>query len=155
MRHLFSLFCMLIIAATGLAQNLPEPTGLSVALLRSPEAAVITDATPELAWVFPQSGGQQSAYRILVATSPFLLKEGRADRWDSGRVESQQSVNVSYAGSPLKDNSVYWWQVRLWSKDKLESPYSVPQQFNTGDYDRTDLAYPGESRCIEPATGQQ
>ena len=154
MRHLFSLFCMLIVAATCQAQNLPEPTGLTVEFLRSPEVAVITDATPELAWVFPQSGRQQSAYRILVATSPFLLKEGRADRWDSGQIGSQQSVNVSYAGKPLEDNSVYWWQVKVWPKDKLESPYSVPQQFNTGDYDRAGLAYPGESRWIELATGQ-
>ncbi len=108
MRHLLSLACILFVTATGQAQNLPEPSGLSAEFLRSPEAAVITDATPELAWVFPQSGNQQSAYRILVATSPYLLKEGRANCWDSGRIESSQSVNVSYAGSPLKGNSVYW-----------------------------------------------
>jgi len=154
MRHLFSLFCILFVTATGQAQDLPGPTGVSVAFLRSPEAAVITDATPDLAWVFPQSGSQQSAYRILVATSPHLLKEDRADRWDSGRITSQQSVNVSYAGSPLKGNSTYWWQVKVWSRGRLESPYSEPQPFNTGRFDRSGLDYPGQSRWVELATGQ-
>lgn len=131
------------------SQNLPTPQGLSVEYLRSPDAAVITDATPELAWIFPQSGIQQSAYRILVASSPHLLKEGKADLWDSGAIKDPASVNISYAGKPLKDNSSYWWQVKVWSQSGLESSYSLAQQFNTGNFDRSGVDYPGESKWIE------
>ncbi|MCP4453388.1 MAG: alpha-L-rhamnosidase, partial [Planctomycetes bacterium] len=105
-------------------------------------------------WEFPQSGAQQTAYRILVATSPHLLKESLADCWDSGVVKKSTSVNVSYAGHPLKDNSTYWWQVRVWARNELESPYSTPQQFNTGNTDRSDLDYPGQSKWVELAAGQ-
>ena len=136
-----SIFCF--------AQYLPTPTGLSVEYLRSPEAAVITDATPEFAWIFPQSGIAQSAYQILVGTSPFFLKEGQANLWDSGVIKDQTSVNIPYAGKALKDNSSYWWQVKVWSVRGLESTYSAAQQFNTGNFDRSDLNYPEESRWVE------
>jgi alpha-L-rhamnosidase len=33
-----------------------------------------------------------------VATSASLLKEGRADLWDSGRVESDQNLHIAYSG---------------------------------------------------------
>lgn len=131
------------------AQNLPAPSGLSLEYLRSPDAAVITDATPDFAWIFPQSGKEQSAYRILVASSPHLLKEDQADLWDSEAVQSSASVNIAYAGKELKYNNSYWWQVKIWSKDGLESSYSKAQQFNTGNFDQSNINYPGESKWIE------
>ncbi|NQV35010.1 MAG: hypothetical protein HQ515_20115, partial [Phycisphaeraceae bacterium] len=154
MKKIIALSFILFVTLSTQAQNLPDPSGLAVEYLRSPEAAVITDATPEFSWVFPQSGNQQSAYRILLATSPYLLKENLVDCWDSGLVKGTTSVNVSYAGSPLKDNSTYWWQVRVWSNSQLQSQYSPPQQFNTGHYDRSGLDYPGQSKWVELATGQ-
>jgi hypothetical protein len=128
---------------------LAAPTSLTCEFLRAPEAAVITDPTPEFSWVFPQSGLEQSACRILVASSPFLLRENQADYWDSGTIEEDRSVNISYAGGPLVGNTTYWWQVKVWSKDGLESDFCQPQQFNTGSFDRSNVAYPGESRWIE------
>ena len=154
MKTISSIICLLMVTMTCQAQTLPVPSGLAVDYLRSPDAAVITDATPDFSWLFPQSGIQQSAYQVLVATSPHLLKESLADCWDSGVIKESTSVNVSYAGSPLEDNSTYWWQVRVWSSTRLESPYSEPQQFNTGDTDRSGLDYPGQSKWVELATGQ-
>jgi len=154
MKTVLSLVCLLVVTVTGHAQYLPAPSGLAVEFLRSPDAAVITDATPEFSWLFAQNAVQQSAYRILVATSPHLLTEQRADCWDSGIVKRSASVNVSYAGSPLKANSSYWWQVKVWSQSQLESPYSPAQQFNTGQFDRSGLDYPGQSRWVELATDQ-
>lgn len=149
MKKLLIVLVFYVFAYSGYSQNLPAPSGLSVEYLRSPEAAVITDATPDLAWIFPQSGIQQSAFRILVASSPHLLKEGQADLWDSGVIKSHASVNISYEGKDLNDNSSYWWQVKSWSIDGLESSYSAAQQFNTGNFDRSDVNYPGESRWVE------
>jgi alpha-L-rhamnosidase len=47
-------------------------------------------------------GVRQTAYRILVAGDEKLLKEGKADLWDSGKVESDQSVHVEYKGKALE-----------------------------------------------------
>jgi hypothetical protein len=149
MKNYIFLFCILFAGLTLKAQTLTAPEGLICELLRNPAAAVITDSSPEFGWIFPQSGIEQSAYRILVASSPNLLKEKSADLWDSKKTGSNNSVSIIYGGKELKDNSTYWWQVKVWSKEGLESSYSVPQQFNTGNFDRSDVDYPGESKWIE------
>lgn len=129
--------------------TMPAPSGLTCEFLRDPASAVVTDDTPEFSWFFPQVGNQQQAYRILVATQPHLLKEGAVDAWDSGKVASATSINVSYDGKPLRVNSTYWWQVKVWSTEGVESPYGAPQQFNIGDFNRSQLDYPGQSRWVE------
>ena len=148
--HKLNIILLLTLCAWhGIAQNLPAPYGLSVDYLRAPDEAVITNSIPKLAWIFPKSGIKQSAYQIMVASSPFLLGQGKADLWDSGKISSDNSVNIQYAGKPLKDRSIYWWQVKVWSQEGLESTYSEAQQFNTGTFDPTKLDYPGQSRWIE------
>lgn len=149
MKNYFILFNILIAAFSLKAQQLPAPEVLICELLRKPAAAVITDSSPEFGWVFPQSGIRQSAYRILVASSPNMLKENSADLWDSKKINNNNSINISYLGEKLKDNSTYWWQVKVWSESGLESNYSQAQQFNTGNFDRSNLDYPGESRWVE------
>ncbi len=131
------------------AQVLPAPEGLMVNLLREPSNSLITCKMPDFSWIFPPSGGKQSAYRILVASSPFLLTEGKADYWDSELVRDHQSINVPFQGKELKGNSIYWWAVKVESENGLVSPYSQPQQFNTGNFDRSDLDYPAQSHWIE------
>lgn len=149
MKKPISLLLFLLIALTLGAQVLPEPEGLLVDLLREPSSAVITEKIPEFSWIFPQSGDNQAAYRILVASSPFLLAEGKADCWDSELVRDNQSINITYKGKELKSNSIYWWAVKVESENGLDSPYSQPQQFNTGNFDRSNLEFPGQSKWIE------
>lgn len=59
--------------------------------------------TPRFSWEYGEEEGLlQESYRVLVASSPELLFEGKADKWDSGRVLSRECVNVAYAGGELK-----------------------------------------------------
>src|ERR1051325_2222096 len=44
---------------------------------------------------------KQTAYQILVACTEARLKSDRGDVWDSGKVESDQSIQLPYAGRPL------------------------------------------------------
>lgn len=62
------------------------------------------DATrPRLSWVVSSSlrGDRQTAYRVLVASSPELLARGEGDLWDSGKTASGRSIQVEYGGKPL------------------------------------------------------
>ena len=55
---------------------------------------------PRLSWMLnpaPNVRGQ-SAYRVLVASAPEILEQGRGDLWDSGRVASGQSTWIEYGG---------------------------------------------------------
>ncbi|MCX6865574.1 MAG: hypothetical protein NTV46_05035 [Verrucomicrobia bacterium] len=58
-------------------------------------------------------GVMQTAYQILVASSPELLKNDKGDKWDSGKVDSDQSVNVAYQGKALASCEKCWWKVGM------------------------------------------
>jgi alpha-L-rhamnosidase len=70
------------------------------------------DATqPRLSWILNSNerGARQTAYQVLVASSPAKLKAGQGDWWDSSRVESDQSIQLPYAGKPLRSYARCFW----------------------------------------------
>lgn len=71
-------------------------------------------------------GVKQMAYQILVASSEELLKEDKADLWDSGKVDSDRSIHVEYAGKPLKSRSDCHWKVRVWTVSSLTAEPRSP-----------------------------
>ena len=77
----------------------------------------IDAARPRLSWELssPVRGARQAAYRVRVAGDPYTLSEGGADLWDSGRVESDQSIHVEYGGAPLRSGQRAWWTVEVWT----------------------------------------
>ncbi len=103
-----SLLGPLSLIAVGLITPVWElpAAGLRVDQLRCEyrEAPVGIDvAQPRLSWVLAsrQRAQRQTAYQILVASSATRLNRGEADLWDSGRVASDQSIQIGYAGKPL------------------------------------------------------
>jgi len=81
---------------------------------------------PRLNWTVTSSrrGQSQSAYRILVASSRRLIAKNTGDLWDSGIVESDQTIQVPYAGKPLQSHMPCFWKVRVWDKDGKPSGWS-------------------------------
>jgi alpha-L-rhamnosidase len=73
----------------------------------------------------------QSAYEILVATDVKNLLPGKADAWDSTRINSSESVNITYGGSALKSQQRYLWKVITWD-DHGAQTISAPAWFETG-----------------------
>ncbi len=93
------------------------------------------DATqPRLSWVMKtdERARSQFAYQILVAASESKLGTGRADLWDSGQIQSSQSVLVPYAGKALAAHREYFWKVRVWSDEKTVSSWSKPAKWSMG-----------------------
>lgn len=78
-----------------------------------------------------QKNTLQAAYRILVASNLKDINHNIGDIWDSGKIESRKSVNVSYAGSDLKPNTIYFWKVKTWDNHGNESEFSAISQFIT------------------------
>jgi len=79
-----------------------------------------------------------SAYHILVASSEEKLNADMGDKWDSGKVVSDKSVNVSYEGSALNSGEKCYWKVRCWDKDDKASEYSKPATFEMGLLSQSD-----------------
>jgi alpha-L-rhamnosidase len=91
-------------------------------------------ATPRLSWQLssPVNGQRQSAYRILVASSPDLLKAEKGDLWDTGKVKSFRNLHIPYAGQALKPRQTCYWQVQTWDKDDQASAWSTPALWEIG-----------------------
>jgi alpha-L-rhamnosidase len=71
---------------------------------------------PRLSWRIESElrGVKQTAYRILVATAPDRLVEGKVDLWDSGQVTSDATTQIAYAGQPLPSRMRCYWKVLVW-----------------------------------------
>ncbi len=89
---------------------------------------------PRLSWQLNahERGQKQTAYRVLVATSPESLKRGEGDLWDSGRVESDQSLHVRYAGRSLASRQAAFWKVQVWDKDGHPGAWSQVATWELG-----------------------
>ncbi|HTM35205.1 MAG TPA: family 78 glycoside hydrolase catalytic domain [Terriglobales bacterium] len=92
------------------------------------------EPSPALSWRLEDArgGAAQSAYQVQVATSIALLASGKPDVWDSGRVESAQSVNVPYAGPALMAFKRYYWRVKTWDRKGRPYPPSEATWWETG-----------------------
>ena len=95
---------------------------------------------PRLSWKLHSGarGQRQTAYRIVAASSIECLNQGRYDLWDTGKVESSDSVFIEYAGRPLRSRERCFWRVMAWDKDDRPSCWSETASFEMGLLDRSD-----------------
>ena len=106
----------------------------------APNPLSIDTLQPRFGWLLESDrrNQSQSAYQILVASSAEKLHAGRGDKWDSGKVTSDRSVNVAYAGASLSSDESCCWQVRVWDQDDRASAYSEPAAFTIGLLNESD-----------------
>lgn len=135
---------LLALAASAAAAQRSLPSGPMTAVdlrceyLRAPLA--VDSPRPRLSWRVEDArrGAVQKAYRILVASRMDLLDRDQGDRWDSGRVESSETLHIAYAGSPLNSRDRCYWKVRVWDGDSAPSAWSAPAEWRTGLLARED-----------------
>lgn len=102
---------------------------------------------PRLGWQMQSDrrGVRQTAYRILAANDPQRLPEGKADLRDSGKVETDQSIHILYAGQKLSARQRVCWQVTFWDETG-QAGHSNPAWFEMGLLERSDWKGEGLAR---------
>jgi len=75
---------------------------------------------------------KQIAYEIRVADSPSNLNRKSRLIWNSGKVESGQSVNVVYKGPALNSMQRVYWKVRVWDNKGNTTQWSEPAFWEMG-----------------------
>lgn len=142
MKYIFTLLAALLTAAAAQAA---DATNLHCEYLNNPVGIDVTH--PRLSWNTQENGStsdarglRQTAYQVLVASTEELLKMDKGDLWDSGKVMSDQSNQVDYAGTPLMSRMLCHWKVRLWTashgieagQDGKATEWSAPATWTMG-----------------------
>ncbi|MHA7963250.1 family 78 glycoside hydrolase catalytic domain [Paenibacillus sp. CAU 1782] len=92
--------------------------------------------TPRISWKLHSDTRAclQSAYRIQISSSDNFDQL----LWDSGQLNSTQSLHVELNGLRLSSRTRYYYRVKAWDNTGMESYWSEPAFFQTG------LQNPGE-----------
>jgi len=116
----------------GATSSSSKPVHLTCESLVTPLG--MDEPSPALSWRLEDSrpGAAQSAYEIQVATTSTLLSSDHPDVWDSGRLPSNQSLNLRYAGPALVPFKRYYWRVKAWDHQGKPTQPSEPTWWETG-----------------------
>ncbi len=98
---------------------------------------------PRLSWKLedlnPNARGlSQSAYRVLVASSEAALQRNQGNLWDTGKVTSDQSIQLPYAGKAVSSSQLVWWKVQAWDNNGAASAWSAPAHWSMGLLNASD-----------------
>jgi len=136
--HLFSFVTMVTIFLSfqGTAAGASVfPRRLVVEYRENPMG--VDSKMPRFGWVLAAAdkgafGQQQTAYRILVASTDRLLADDRGDIWDSGWIPSEESQHIVYKGKELISDRTYHWKVQVKDENGAVSAWSDPARWSTG-----------------------
>src|SRR6478609_10196060 len=130
----FLLNILILVFLNILAEAKITPSRLRCEYLENPQ--VVDVLNPRLSWINiaekGDRGQSQTAWEIRAGSSKENLLNGKSDLWNSGKVISNQSTNVYYAGKPLLSRKDCWWQVRTWDKKGEVSKWSEPAFWSMG-----------------------
>lgn len=136
MKKSFVVFTLLLLSFFGFSQA--RVAGLLCNNLNNP---IEVGVSPQFSWQIssPKRNILQTAYEIKVLSNESVV-------WNPGKVQSDQSVHVPYAGSPLQSGKKYSWQVRVWDNNGKASSWSAPAFFQMALLNKSDW----KARWIEP-----
>jgi len=118
----------------------PSPHRLTVESLTAPLG--LDELAPRFSWQLRPGKRHQAqvAYRLVVESiAP------AAPVWDSGRVASDASHLVTYAGPALSPHTPYTWSVQIWTAETDQPSPAATAQFSTGFL---GTAWPAEAAWI-------
>jgi hypothetical protein len=137
MKHKLLLLSVLVLAINSFSQQ------LSVSNLKC-ESKIdplgIEKPSPSLSWQLNSSERNilQGAYRVLVADDSSLLEKNIGNIWDSRKVNSGQSIQVSYKGQKLLTAETYFWKVMVWDNKNHVSAWSEISKWQMGLLSKSD-----------------
>ena len=98
----------------------------------------IDNKTPRLSWKLFGTGTSimQTAYTIRVATDPKFSSDKVV--WQTGKIESDESILRAYEGNELKSGQRYYWQVKIWDNKGRASKWSETAFWEMGLLSESD-----------------
>jgi len=127
--YIFPLLAFILAFTAGAALS---PTKLRCEYAVNPMGVDLD--SPRLFWIDESSerGQHQTACQILVASTEKNLSADKGDLWDSGKVASDETIQISYAGKKLPSWQRVFWKVRVWDADGKVFGWSKPANWTMG-----------------------
>ena len=131
-RLVFSLSFLYGFQAAGATNPILAVVGLQTEYQTNPLGIDVRQ--PRLSWQLRsnQRGVIQSACQIRVARSKDELLRGINLIWDSGKVQSEESIHRVYGGQLLRSAQRYYWHVRVWDATGHVSGWSNAAYWEMG-----------------------
>jgi alpha-L-rhamnosidase len=102
----------------------------------------IDTETPRFSWKISDLSGDrgqhQTAYHLLVASSPEKLERNEGDIWDSKVVVSDASHLIPFGGDILVSGMDCYWKVKIYDCKNKASEWSETARFSMGLLNRSD-----------------
>ena len=126
-------FALLLLALSARPAAALLPTDLMCGIAAKPGWQTVDTSAPVFSWCLKngQTGDAQTAYQLQAATDTFLLRSGKPDLWDSGKVVTNQSLYIPYGGSALPLDHQVCWRVRVWDAAGSAGDWSYNAAFRT------------------------
>lgn len=95
----------------------------------------VDNPTPRLSWRMDDSrqGAKQTSYRVLVDKDSMKVVNGKADIWDTGKINTGDML-ITYAGKQLEPFTKYYWKV-IGGDLEYKEVFSPVSSFETGMMD--------------------
>jgi alpha-L-rhamnosidase len=95
---------------------------------------------PRLSWQLDAAhrGASQQAFQVVAGLDAVALLPGNAILWDSGRLDTDQSMHIPYVGPALQSRQRIYWRVRVWDENAHPTPWSKTAWFEMGLLDQAD-----------------
>lgn len=132
-----------IIFATVVFLTVPAIAGLAPVDLRCDYAINplgVDSPKPRLFWKLKsnQQNEKQTAYEILAASSAQNLARNKGDLWATGKMASDETIQIPYDGQGLVSSGQIFWKVRVWDNHGKVSAWSKPATWTMGILNSND-----------------
>lgn len=109
---LLSLVAIVNLTIASSATNRVTVNSLRCEYLEEPLGVDVPD--PRFTWTYTGKDFSQASCQINIATTPELLKQNKADVWNSEKIQSSNSFVVFKGNKPLESHRKYYWNVSVW-----------------------------------------
>ncbi|QES88614.1 family 78 glycoside hydrolase catalytic domain [Rhizosphaericola mali] len=100
----------------------------------------ITATQPHFSWKIQSvmRNTEQIAYLVLVSEDSIALLKNVGEIWNTGKLKSNNSIQIDYKGRKLKAATRYFWKVKIWDNHGQNSDWSTIATFQTGLFNLED-----------------
>lgn len=121
----------IFLAQTSFARTTFQPEDLRCEYLTTPLGIDATN--PRLSWRMNdiQPGARQTAYQVFVGTDSLQVSNGKADMWQSNKLNADISL-INYSGKALQPFTKYYWRVDIWNQKNIKNSRIQISSFETG-----------------------